>query len=246
MLAELMARAGNRILGDIPPNGKDYWASRFWDRDAAEDHPMIRGHYADQTKDVSALLTKYGANVDRVLEFCCGTGLFTKLTADLTDAKEIVALDISEQGLERTRQRVDHPGLTLVHGDFWADHDLGTAPLVVCMDAIHHLGNPRDVLTRLRSFLAPGGVLVGSLWTMDNFHELQRYRYGPLPHLWQTAQFFGSAMVIRASGGRLRSDAYRTRLLPARQVEPVLRSVFDNVLFISPRHHHFTAFACRA
>jgi SAM-dependent methyltransferase len=245
MLAELMARAGNRILGDIPPNGKDYWAARFWDRDAAESNPNIGVHYADQTADVSALLEKYGQDADRVLEFCCGTGLFTKLTADLTNAKEIVALDISEQGLQRTRARVDHPGLRLVHGDFWADHGLGTAPLVVCMDAIHHLGNPRAVLTRLRGFVEPGGVLIGSLWTLDNFHELQRYRYGQLSHLWQTTKFFSSAVAIRASGGRLRSDAYRTRLLPARQVEPVLRTVFDDILFVSPKHHHFTAFACR-
>jgi hypothetical protein len=89
-------------------------------------------------------------------------------------------------------------------------------------------------------------VFIGSLWTIDNFHELQRYRYGRAAHLGQTAKFLGSAVAIRASQGRLRSDAYRTRLIPARQVEPLLRSVFDEVLFVSPRRRHFTAFACRA
>src|SRR3982750_2442630 len=111
MLAELMARTGNRILGEIPPNGKDYWASRFWDRDAAEAHPSIRPHYDVQTEEVANLFRAYGKDADRVLEFCCGTGLFTKQAADLTPAKEIVALDISTQGLGGTRARGnDEPG----------------------------------------------------------------------------------------------------------------------------------------
>jgi len=245
MLAEMMARAGNLILGDIPPQGKDYWAARFWDRDAAEANSVIGAHYAVQTQEVADLMRCYAADADRVLEFCCGTGMFTKMAADLTSAAEIVALDISAEGLERTRARVDDPRLRLVHGDFWANHDLGTADLVMCMDAIHHLGHPRDALVRLRSFMAPGGVLIGSLWTLDNFHELQRHRYGQIAHLRETARFLGSAVAIRASGGRWRADAYRTRLLPASQVEPLLRSVFGKVLFVSAKQRHFTAFACR-
>jgi SAM-dependent methyltransferase len=245
MLAEMMARTGNLLLGDIPPNGRDYWMTRFWDRDDAEANPAIGAHYAVQSAEVAELLKTHGGDADRILEFCCGTGLFTRMAADLTPAREIVALDISQQGLERTRARVDHANLRLVHGDFWADHQLGTAPVVMCMDAIHHLGNPRDVLNRLKSFVAPGGILIGSLWTMDNFHELGRYRYGRIAHLNNTAKFFRSAVLIRVSGGRLRADHYRTRLLPQKQVEPLLRSVFDELLFISPKSHHFTAFACR-
>jgi SAM-dependent methyltransferase len=247
MLAELMARTGNRILGEIPPNGKDYWASRFWDRDAAEAHPSIRPHYDVQTEEVANLFRRYGSDADRVLEFCCGTGLFTKQAHDLTPAKEVVALDISTEGLKRTRARVgDSPRLKTVHGDFWADHNLGTAPLVVCMDAIHHLGHPKLVLERLKTFMAPGATFIGSLWTLDNFHELQRYRYGRFAHLSQTAKFLGSAVAIRATGGRLRSDYYRTRLVENHQVEPLLHEVFSEVLFVSPKKHHFTAFACKA
>src|SRR4029078_4205781 len=103
MLAEMMARAGNLILGDIPPQGKDYWAARFWDRDAAEANSVIGAHYAVQTQEVADLMRCYAADADRVLEFCCGTGMFTKMAADLTSAAEIVALDISAEGLERTR-----------------------------------------------------------------------------------------------------------------------------------------------
>jgi len=44
---------------------------------------------------------------------------------------------------------------------------------------------------------------------------------------------------------RWRADAYRTRLLPASQVEPLLRSVFGKVLFVSAKQRHFTAFACQ-
>ena len=42
MLAEAMANLGIRTLGDLPPDGKKYWASRFWDWKEAEQHPNPR------------------------------------------------------------------------------------------------------------------------------------------------------------------------------------------------------------
>jgi hypothetical protein len=46
------------------------------------------------------------------------------------------------------------------------------------------------------------------------------------------------------SGGRLRSGAYRTRLLRSRELEAILADVFDEVLHVE-HDRHFVSFACR-
>lgn len=244
MLAEMLARSGHRILGDRSPDGAKYWAARFWDRDLAERDPVLGDHYRAQKADLAAVIEKYAGQADRVIEFGCGTGEFTAMAAKLTTAKEIVALDISQQGLERTRARVRHDNLRLVHGNFWDEHDLGTADVVMCVDAIHHMGNPKEVMQRMKTFMRPGGVFIGNLWTVDNFHEFQRQRYGRVLHLARTAIFLASAIMIRLSNGRLRSGSYRTRLLQTAEIEPLLHEVFDEVLHVC-KDHFFVSFACR-
>jgi SAM-dependent methyltransferase len=229
MIAELLAGTGQAIVRNIPPDGREYWAKRFWDRDTHEQHPRLRSAFLSQKEIVAGYLRDYAGSTSRVLELACGTGEFTRLAAQLTPAREITAVDISADGLRRTRARVDHPNLRLVHGDFWSDLDVGTADVVTCVDAIHHLGDVRAVLSRLRTFVAPGGVLIGNVWTADNFHRFQRERYGALAHLRRTAAFTGTALLVRLSRGRLRTGAYRTQLVRSAQAVEIIRDVFDVV-----------------
>ena len=147
----------------------------------------------------------------------------------------------SPEGLRQTGQRVRHPNLRLVLGDFWADLEVGTADVVTCLDAIHHLGDVRAVLTRPRSFVAPGGLLIGNLWTADNFHRFQRERYGTVAHLRRTAAFLGTALLIRLSGGRLKTGAYRTQLRHSRELIEILHDVFDTVHEVTVEEY-FTGF----
>jgi SAM-dependent methyltransferase len=244
MLAELLARTGRGLLDGFPPDGRDYWAARFWDRESAERHARLRPEFLTQKETIAEYLRKYGQDAQRVLEVACGTGEFTALAADLTPAAEITAIDISREGLRRAGERVKHDDLRLVEGDFWATDDLGTADLVMCLDAIHHLGDLRQVLTRLRSLVAPGGTFIGNLWIGDHFHEFQRKRYGVVGHLRRTASFFGTAVIIRASAGRLKTGAYRTQLTDSDKAMAVLGSVFDEVVDVRTERY-FMGFVCR-
>lgn len=244
MLAELLARTGRGLLDGYPPDGRDYWAARFWDRESAEKHTRLRPDFLTQKATIAELLRAYGQDAERVLEIACGTGEFTALAADLTPAKQITALDISAEGLRRAGEAVRHDDLRLVQADFWADNDLPQADLVMCIDAIHHLGDLRQVLLRLRSFVKPGGTFIGNLWIGDNFHEFQRKRYGSLGHLGRTASFFSTALIIRATAGRLKTGAYRTQLNDSATAADVLRSVFDEVLEVRTERY-FMGFACR-
>jgi SAM-dependent methyltransferase len=233
MIAELLAGTGQSIVRRFPPDGRRYWAKRFWDRDTHEGHPRLRAAFLRQKDTIAGFIRDYAANADRILEFACGTGEFTRLAVELTAAREITAVDISAEALRFTRERVRHDNLQLVHADFWSEVDVAPAGVVTCLDAIHHLGDVRAVMTRLRSFVAPGGVLVGNLWIADNYHRFQRLRYGSVAHLLRTASFLGTAVLIRVSGGRLRTGAYRTQLVHSERALQILREVFDTVHEVS-------------
>lgn len=244
MLAELMTETASRLIGNYPPDGSAYWAERFWDRATLENLPVFGDQLKAAKEDIVGLLERHAGGPSTMLEFGCGTGEFTLLAAKLTDVEEIVALDISPQALEIAQQRVPHSSLKLVCGDFWADHSLSDADLVMCADAIHHLGDVRQVLRRLKSFVGPGGVFIGNLWTNDHFHEEQRYKHGPVRHARNCAKFLGSALLLRLSAGRIRTHAYRSQLLSANQIEPLLKEEFGEVMEVI-RSRYFVSFACR-
>jgi SAM-dependent methyltransferase len=244
MIAETLVRAGHALVRRYPPEGRDYWSARYWNRDEAESHPVLGTDFHAQKAQVGELLTTYGQDAATVLEFACGTGAFTAMAATLTPATQIVATDISQHALDVATNRVTSPQVKFIRGDFWADAALPQADLVMCLDAIHHLGDVAMALARLRSFVAPGGVFIGNLWTLDNFHEYQRQRYGTLRHLSRASLFFGTAAAMRASGGRLRTASYRTQLLHQRAVGPLLDEVFGQTLELASTRH-FTSFACR-
>jgi SAM-dependent methyltransferase len=245
VLAESLARAGQTLIGKTPPNGKNYWAARFWDRDAAEAHPVLAEAFLSQKETIAGYLSKYAAQARTSTEFACGTGEFTRLTSEQTGVTAMVAVDISEHALAKAKTRVSHDNLTLIQGDFWADHGLPQTDLVVCVDAIHHLGDIRDVLQRLRTFVKPGGIFIGNVFTADNFHEFERLRYGKLEHTWRTAQFFGTALIVRLTSGRLYTGAHRTQLRPSAQTIATLSELFDEVLDVTV-DPYFTAFVARA
>src|SRR5262245_53488299 len=42
MLAEAMVRVGQLLIKNYPPEGRSYWAARFWDRTPIETAPFIQ------------------------------------------------------------------------------------------------------------------------------------------------------------------------------------------------------------
>jgi SAM-dependent methyltransferase len=244
MLAEVMVQLGHLLIRNYPPEGRAYWAARFWDRTEVESTPYVKDDLQAKKEYVSNYLTRYGKDADRAIEFSCGVGTFTRTVTELTGIPEIVGVDISHHAVGIARSELPDPRVRFVQGDFWAELGLGTADLVLCMNAIHHMGRVREVLERMMTFVAPGGVLIGNVWTLDNYHDFQRRVHGPAAHLARSALFLANAIMMRATGGRVRWASYRTQLLPARQIEAILRDVSGEVLETS-RTLYFVNFAVR-
>lgn len=244
MLAEVMVRVAQQMIRKYPPEGRSYWAARFWDRTPIETAPLVKDDLQVKQEYISNYVSQHGKDAKRLLEFSCGTGDFTKAATALSTATEIVAVDISARALEIAGKRVTDPRLRFVQGDFWADLRLGTADLVMCINAIHHMGNVRDVLKRLTSFVEPGGILIGNVWTMDNYHEFQRCVHGARRHLARSALFLANAVVMRATSGRVRWASYRSQILTSDEIKKILQDLGPEVLELDTSRY-FVLFTIR-
>jgi len=102
----------------------------------------------------------------RVVELGCGGG--TAETALLARRFRLTGVDLSAEQLRRAHERV--PEAELVHADFTAlDLERCSVDAVAAFYSFNHV--PRELLAglfaRVRSWLAPGGLLLASLGTGD-------------------------------------------------------------------------------
>lgn len=145
---------------NAPSSLKDRWDSH-WDRysTATRSNPgqILRRRL------IVRLLGAGGEEPDAILDFGCGSGDLIRALASSFPGAAFAGADISESGLDRTRQEL--PGAALVRYDFaqqseppgelreWATH-------VVCSEVLEHVDDPVRVLANAARCLKPGGRLV--------------------------------------------------------------------------------------
>jgi SAM-dependent methyltransferase len=103
----------------------------------------------------------------RVLELGCGAGI--PLTVALADGRSATGVDISAAQIEAARRNV--PAATFLHADMTAlSFEPGSFDAVVAFYSLTHV--PRDLvpplLTRIREWLVPGGVLIVTMGVEDD------------------------------------------------------------------------------
>ncbi|XXX76560.1 methyltransferase domain-containing protein [Sorangium sp. So ce134] len=106
----------------------------------------------------------------RALEVGCGTGHWLKLLHE--HGFEVTGLDASPGMLEQARARL--PSATLVHGSAerlpFAD---ASFDCVLCINALHHFGEPRGFMAEANRVLAAGGMLINI--GLDPHHGVDRW-----------------------------------------------------------------------
>jgi len=245
MIAEVLVGLGRWLVKDFRPAGREYFARRAWNPTRYDRSTLGGPEIEDNERRVVELIEKYAQDAQRTVEFGCGPGDYLKAVAKYTPAPEIVGVDVSAKALELAKRRVNDPRLHLVQGDFWADLEIDQADVVICVGAIHHLGRVREVIDRLRTFVKPGGVLIGNVWTMDHYHEYQRNVHGSLRHLGRSVLFLANAIALRATDGRrFRWGSYRSQILYSHQVDDILRDLSEEILYRS-NTRYITGFAIR-
>ncbi len=100
----------------------------------------------------------------RILEVGCGVGAQTAIIAEKNEQCQFVAIDISQESLDKAKHRMDELGLKNIEfklqdlskvnrkTDGWYDH-------VFACFILEHLSNPREVLRHLKSVVKPGGTI---------------------------------------------------------------------------------------
>ena len=147
------------------PNAEqaEYWSTlgRSWVEHEA-DQDMLLAPVSDALLE----LTGFQAG-DRVLDIGCGTGAHALAVAEQVGLDgRVVALDVSEPFLQRTKERADLAGLPVetFHGDaqtavFRAEFDVLTSRLGVMFFA-----DPAAAFANMARALRPGGRMVFAAW----------------------------------------------------------------------------------
>lgn len=101
----------------------------------------------------------------RVLDFGCGFGLFSLYYASQSAQRRLTGIDLDAARIARARASADKLGLANVRyevGDVLEWQPSEPFDAIYMLDVIHHLPAAQvpAFLARLRTFLAPGGILV--------------------------------------------------------------------------------------
>ena len=120
--------------------------------------------WSDPTGTVATLGVALGM---RVIDLCCGDGLFTLPMARL--AAEVVAIDLDREMLERTRARLDAGGVSncrVVEGDAYDIVELAREPvdMVIMANTFHGVPDKARLGHAIASVLKPGGRFVVVNW----------------------------------------------------------------------------------
>lgn len=238
MIAESAIKLGSRIAGDRVTGATAYWRNRYWDRDEAESSPRLGPEYVEERGRVTRLISEFGKPGMSAIDLACGTGAFSSALLE-TRIGSLQAVDVSPHALSLARKRIGADRrVSFTEGDFWSLTPPHPADLVVCIDALHHLGMPADVLPRIRSLAHPGAYVIGNYWTSDHFHEFSRIRHGRLKHGIWSIEFLLAALFARAS--RTHPGQLRTAWLGRREIEESLRGTFSEIECIEPSRYFLT------
>lgn len=117
-------------------------------------------YFARARTDIAPLLP---AQLDRVLEFGCGSGATLEWLRTRHSAQRTVGVEIEPKVAQEARSRVDRVlNLDAEHEPL--PEDLGRFDLILCLDVLEHLRDPWRFLEKVSAqHLEPGGTVIASV-----------------------------------------------------------------------------------
>ncbi|MEO8705990.1 MAG: class I SAM-dependent methyltransferase [Kofleriaceae bacterium] len=100
----------------------------------------------------------------RVLDIACGAGYGSAILA-AAGAASVTGVDLSAETIAYARERYGNRGIEFINSDGMTFDPQRTFDVVVSLETIEHVPDARGFVKRLATFVAPGGVLIGSVPT---------------------------------------------------------------------------------
>lgn len=116
----------------------------------------------EQRKYAQLLALAGGRAYGRALDVGCSEGVFTRMLAEHTRARDVVGVDISGVAIRRARARCgDLPQVRFERRNVFHAPPAGAFDLIVCAEMLYYAGfRAAAVARRLAGALAPGGRIV--------------------------------------------------------------------------------------
>lgn len=146
------------------------------------DYKEVAERYDAIRKGIPQLMKAVVGNLspsmgDLVLDLCCGTGINTRLFAELT-AAQIIGLDLSREMLCKARSKL--PSSSLVRGEASAlPFRTGCFDHVIMTEAIHHLSNKNAALQAILDILKENGQLCIATQSHNQIEKRMTSRFFP-------------------------------------------------------------------
>jgi 2-polyprenyl-3-methyl-5-hydroxy-6-metoxy-1,4-benzoquinol methylase len=124
--------------------------NRYESRDGAQEY-LIEKYF-------SHVVAPYINSKSTVLDFGCGPGIFTERIFSLT--RNVSGVDISEEFIRLAKSRLGKDTEFFVVDSEIANIENETFDVILLVDVVHHLEDPRETLEKVALKLKPGGLFL--------------------------------------------------------------------------------------
>src|SRR5215475_9251417 len=110
----------------------------------------------------------------KILDLGCGTGLWSRLAAEVHSESSVVGVDVSPDMIA-CAQKLSEPRLSYLIADCSRPQNFGAFDLIICGMSADYIGFPHVVRTVASSLTAPGQAYI---WILDpSNYEKRRNEY---------------------------------------------------------------------
>ncbi|OHA29301.1 MAG: hypothetical protein A3F51_01690 [Candidatus Taylorbacteria bacterium RIFCSPHIGHO2_12_FULL_45_16] len=158
---------------------------------------MLRPDYASAKSTLLELALKHLSSQGGVVlaDFCCGTGLNTKMLAGRLPIEKAILIDHNKEFIDLAKQSDINASIEPVVGDILQVPLVRCADAVVSMFAYHHVRDDQkmDYLKKVKEVLKKDGLLfLGEIYMPDKETTIEYYRklYESIPEKSQELKDF--------------------------------------------------------
>jgi 2-polyprenyl-3-methyl-5-hydroxy-6-metoxy-1,4-benzoquinol methylase len=122
----------------------------------------------------------------RVLEVGCSSGVMSPYLAE--SAKRLDMLDGSQTYIDAAKEKLRRDNVRFICALFEEFQPEDPYDAIVCSHVLEHVIDPVDLLRRMKSWLAPGGVIYVCVPNAYSVHRMLGLAMGLIPDLYQLSE----------------------------------------------------------